>query len=272
MIGAFIGDFVGSPYEFDAGLSKEYLAHLDFPLFSKISRLTDDTVMTIAVGEAVMNGRNDPNLTEREVAKCMQLWGAKYPHAGYGGRFRDWLKTEPPQSYNSYGNGSAMRVSSVGWLYDTIEDVLEYAKITAAVTHNHEEGIKGAQAVAAAIFLARTGHSKEEIKQYIEENFYYDLNRTIDEIRPGYGFDETCQGSVPESIIAFLESTSFEDAVRRAVSLDGDADTQGAIAGSIAEAFYGIPEDLKVQIKGKLPSDMRTVLLRFNKEKFPKSR
>ena len=272
MIGAFIGDFVGSPYEFDLGKNKKYLARLDFPLFSKKSEFTDDTIMTIAVCEAVMNGRNDPNLTRREAAKCMQLWGAKYPHGGYGGRFKDWLKENDPEPYNSYGNGSAMRVSSVGWLYDTIEEVLEYAEITAAVTHNHPEGIKGAQAVAAAIFLARTGHSKEEIKQYIEEDFHYDLNRTVDEIRPGYGFDETCQGSVPEAIIAFLESESFEDAVRRAVSLDGDADTQGAIAGSIAEAFYGIPEDLKVQIRAKLPSDMMTVLLRFNKEKFPKAR
>ena len=271
MLGAIIGDYVGIPYEFDSGLNKAYLARLDFPLFTKKSEFTDDTVMTIAVGEAVMNGRNDPELTRREVAKCMQLWGAKYPYAGYGGRFKDWLKTDPPQPYNSYGNGSAMRVSSVGWLYDTIDDVLEYAEITAAVTHDHPEGIKGAQSVAAAIFLARTGRSKEEIKRYIEENFHYDLNRTIDEIRPGYKFDETCQGSVPESIIAFLESTSFEDAVRRAVSLDGDADTQGAIAGSIAEAFYGIPEDLKVEVRGKLPSDMKTVLLRFNKEKFPKS-
>ena len=272
MLGAIIGDCVGSPYEFDLGLSKEHLAHLDFPLFSKISKFTDDTIMTIAVGEAVMNGRNDPNLTRREVTKCMQLWGAKYPHGGYGGRFKDWLKEKDPKPYNSYGNGSAMRVSSVGWLYDTMEEVLEYAEITAAITHNHKEGIKGAQAVAAAIFLARTGRSKEEIKQYIEGTFHYDLNRTIDEIRPGYGFDETCQGSVPESIIAFLESESFEDAVRRAVSLDGDADTQGAIAGSIAEAFYGIPEDLKMQIRGKLPSDMMTVLLRFNKEKLPKAR
>ena len=272
MIGAIIGDYVGSPYEFDLEINKKHLARLDFPLFSKKSEFTDDTIMTIAVCEAVMNGRNDPYLTEREVAKCMQLWGAKYPGGGYGGRFSGWLKEKNPEPYNSYGNGSAMRVSAVGWLYDTIEDVLEYAKITAAVTHNHEEGIKGAQSVAAAIFLARTGHSKEEIKQYIEENFHYDLNRTIEEIRPGYGFDETCQGSVPESIIAFLESESFEDAVRRAVSLDGDADTQGAIAGSIAEAFYGVPEGLNVQIRGKLPSDMRTVLLRFNKEKFPKSR
>lgn len=271
MIGAIIGDFVGVPYEFDGELNKKYLARLDFPLFTKKSKFTDDTVMTIAVGEAVMNRRNDPNLTKREVVKCMQLWGAKYPDGGYGGRFKDWLKEKHPQPYNSYGNGSAMRVSAVGWLYDTIEDVLEYAEITAAVTHDHPEGIKGAQSVAAAIFLARTGHSKEEIKRYIEENFHYDLNRTIDEIRPGYKFDETCQGSVPESIIAFLESTSFEDAVRRAVSLDGDADTQGAIAGSIAEAFYGIPEDLKVEVKGKLPSDMKTVLLRFNKEKFSKS-
>jgi len=267
MIGAIIGDFVGSPYEFDLGENKGYLSHLDFPLLIRNSKFTDDTVMTIAVGEAVMNGRNDPELTRREVAKCMQLWGAKYPYAGYGRRFKKWLKEEPPQPYNSYGNGSAMRVSSVGWLYDTIEDVLQYAEITAAVTHDHSEGIKGAQAVAAAIFLARTKHSKEEIKQYIEENFHYDLERTVDEIRPGYGFDETCQGSVPESIIAFLESTSFEDAVRKAVSLDGDADTQGAITGSIAEAFYGVPEELKVQIRGKLPFDMRTVLLRFNKEK-----
>lgn len=272
MLGAIIGDYVGIPYEFDGELNKKYLARLDFPLFTKKSRFTDDTIMTVAVCEAVMNGRNDPNLTRREVEKCMQHWGAKYPHGGYGGRFSSWLKEKNPKPYNSYGNGSAMRVSAVGWLYDTIEDVLEYAEITAAVTHNHPEGIKGAQSVAAAIFFARTGHSKEEIKQYVEENFHYDLNRTVDEIRPGYGFDETCQGSVPESIIAFLESESFEDAVRRAVSLDGDADTQGAIAGSIAEAFYGIPEDLKVQIRGKLPSDMMTVLLRFNKEKFPKAR
>lgn len=272
MLGAIIGDYVGSPYEHDAGLNKLYLARLDFPLFAKASKFTDDTIMTIAVCEAVMNGRNDPNLTRREVEKCMQLWGIKYPHGGYSRRFKEWLREENPEPYNSYGNGSAMRVSAVGWLYDTIEDVLEYAEITAAVTHNHEEGIKGAKAVAAAIFLARTGHSKEEIKQYMEENFHYDLNRTIDEIRLGYGFDVTCQGSVPESIIAFLESESFEDAVRKAVSLDGDADTQGAIAGSIAEAFYGIPADLKVQIRRKLPSDMRTVILRFNKEKFPKAR
>lgn len=174
----------------------------------------------------------------------MQDWGKRYPHAGYGGSFRHWLKEKNPKPYGSYGNGSAMRGSAVGWLYDSIEKTMEVARATARVTHNHPEGIKGAEATASAIFLARTGASKKEIKNYIEVEFQYNLNRTLDQIRPTYHMDETCQKTVPEAIIAFLEATDFEDAIRNAVSLGGDTDTLGAITGSIAEAYFGIPASL----------------------------
>ena len=260
MIGAILGDIIGSPYEFDRGNKTK-----DFPLFCKFSEFTDDTVMTIAVADAflaVQPGMDDDTIRQRVVAK-IQKYGRLYPHAGYGGRFRRWLRDRHPQPYNSWGNGSAMRVSSVGWLYNDLETVRRMARLSADVTHNHPEGIKGAEATASAIFLARTGRSKAEIKAYIEENFQYDLSRTCDEIRPDYYHVESCQETVPEAITAFLEGQSFEDVIRTAVSLGGDCDTLTCIAGSMAEAFYGVAEELKVECRKRLPEDLLEVLRRF---------
>ena len=261
MYGAILGDIIGSPYEFDRGSKTK-----DFPLFCKFSEFTDDTVMTIAVADAflpVQLGMEDDAIRQRVVMK-MQRYGRLYPHAGYGGRFRRWLRDRNPQPYNSWGNGSAMRVSAVGWLFDDLETVRRMARLSAEVTHNHPEGIKGAEATASAIFLTRTGSTKAEIKAYIEENFHYDLSRTCDEIRPNYYHVESCQETVPEAITAFLEGQSFEDAIRTAVSLGGDCDTLTCIAGSMAEAFYGIPEELKEECRKRLPADLLEVLQRFN--------
>ena len=265
MLGAILGDMVGSPYEFDWKNCKRK----DFPLLSEKSHFTDDTVMTVAVARGLMAGQGDAQKTFAEVQHEMRHWGMAYPDAGYGGMFRRWLRAEHPQPYGSFGNGSAMRVSAAGWLFDTLDKTLEMAKVTAEVTHNHPEGIKGAQATAAAIFLARTGHSKPEIKQYVEQTFGYDLNRTCDEIRPGYRHVETCQETVPEAIIAFLESVSFEDALRNAVSLGGDSDTLACITGGIAEAFYGMPSELQQETLKRLPEEMRAAyeLFRQNLER-----
>ena len=260
MYGAILGDIIGSPYEFDRGSKTK-----DFPLFSGRSEFTDDTVMTIAVADAflpVQPDMEDDTIRQRVAAK-MQKYGRLYPHAGYGGRFRRWLRDRHPQPYNSWGNGSAMRVSSVGWLYNDLETVRRMARLSAKVTHNHPEGIKGAEATAAAIFLARTGSTKAEIKAYIEENFHYDLSRTCDEIRPTYHHVESCQETVPEAITAFLEGKSFEDVICTAVSLGGDCDTLTCIAGSIAEAFYGVPEELKAECRKRLPQDLLEVLQQF---------
>lgn len=260
MLGAIIGDMVGAPYEFDRGNKTK-----DFPLFGKGTEFTDDTVMTAAVAEALIDGQGKPNVLIKDcLIRSMRSWGRQYPDAGYGGRFRWWLKRENPEPYNSFGNGSAMRVSAAGWLYDTLEETLKMAKLTAEVTHNHEEGIKGAQATAAAIYLARTGHSKEEIKEYIENEFGYDLSRTCDEIRPDYYHDESCQRTVPEAITAFLEGEDFEDVIRTAVSLGGDCDTLTCIAGSIAEAFYGIPDEIAKKALNKLTPDIRNVVALFH--------
>ena len=261
MIGAILGDIIGSPYEFDRGSKTKV-----FPLFSRYSTYTDDTVMTIAVADAflpVQPGMDDDTIRQRVVAK-MQKYGRLYPHAGYGGRFRHWLRDRHPQPYNSWGNGSAMRVSSVGWLFADLETVRRMARLSADVTHNHPEGIKGAEAVASAIFLARTGSTKAEIKAYIEENFHYDLSRTCDEIRPNYRHVESCQETVPEAITAFLEGASFEGVIRTAVSLGGDCDTLTCIAGSIAEAFYGVPEELKEECRSRLPKELLVVLTQFD--------
>ena len=259
MYGALLGDIIGSPYEFSEGHKTK-----DFPLLSAYSTFTDDSVMTIAVAEALMNTRNKgEEETKAALTASMQKWGRRYPRAGYGGRFWQWLAEQYPAPYNSWGNGSAMRVSATGWLYDTLEETLEKAIWSAEVTHNHPEGIKGAEATAAAIFLARTGKTKEEIKAYIEETFSYDLSRSCDEIRPGYHFDVSCQGSVPEAIICFLEGKDYIDTVRSAVSLGGDTDTQACIAGGIAEAIYEIPEDLKKACRLILKPDMSEVLDRF---------
>ena len=260
MIGAILGDIIGSPYEFDRGDKTK-----DFPLFSKRSRFTDDTVMTLAVARAFMDAGTDADdeTIRQSMVRSMRELAKRYPNAGYGGRFRQWLTGPNPQPYNSWGNGSAMRVSSAAWLFDDLDSVLRAAKLSAEVTHNHPEGIKGAQATASAIFLARTGHGKAEIWQHIAETFGYDLSRTCDEIRPTYRHVESCQETVPEAITAFLEGENFEDVIRTAVSLGGDCDTLTAIAGSIAEGFYGIPEELTAECLNRLPEDLREILERF---------
>ena len=260
MYGAILGDIIGSPYEFDRGEKTK-----DFPLFPPHARFTDDTVMTVAVAEALIaagTGASEENV-KTDVVRLMQHWGRRYPRVGYGGLFRQWLVMEHPQPYGSFGNGSAMRVSSVGWLYDSLARTREVARWTAEVTHNHPEGIKGAEAVTSAIHLGRMGHSKEEIKDYITQEFGYDLTRTLDEIRPTYSMDATCPGSVPEAIIAFLESTDLIDTIRNAVSLGGDTDTVACIAGSIAEAFYGCSDALREVCESHLPNRMIAILRHF---------
>lgn len=260
MYGAILEDIIGSPFEFDRGDKTK-----DFKLFSRRSHFTDDSVMTLAVCEALLKVGQDATVKEIEdtVISSMQSWGRRYPHEGYGGYFRRWLTARHPEPYNSFGNGSAMRVSAAGWLYDSLEKTRVVAKATANVTHNHPEGIKGAEATASAIFMARNGSSKEEIKKYIENEFHYDLNRTLDEIRPSFHMDETCQKTVPEAIIAFLEARDFEDAIRNAVSLGGDTDTLGAITGSIAEAYFGISETLISECRNRINKDMRDVVDAF---------
>jgi ADP-ribosylglycohydrolase len=197
--------------------------------------------MTIAVANGIMKGYGNANDVENEIAASRRAFGRNYPNAGYGAMFSYWLDNPRAGPYNSYGNGSAMRVSPIAWAFDTLEDVEKYAEISARVTHNHPEGIKGAQATAGSIFMARTGHSKEDIRKYVEGKYGYDLGRTLDEIRPSYRHVESCQETVPEAITAFLEGKNYEDAVRKAVSLGGDSDTLTAITGSIAQGFYGIP-------------------------------
>ncbi|MEZ4847599.1 MAG: ADP-ribosylglycohydrolase family protein [Bacteroidia bacterium] len=254
MLGAIIGDVIGSRFE------KENIKSKTFELFTKDSRYTDDTVLTIATADKLINGG--------DYAQLYRKYAQKHPLAGFGGTFRKWMTGIIDGPYNSWGNGSAMRVSPVGYAFDTEEEVLEEAKISASVTHNHSEGIKGAQAVAMAIFVARKGQSKPEIKTYIEQTFQYDLSQTIEEIRPEYKFDVSCQGSVPQAIIAFLESTDFEDAIRTAISIGGDSDTIACISGAIAEAFYGgIPEELVEQTLARLPKSFKKIIEDFNQIK-----
>ena len=250
LIGAIAGDVIGSVYEFCPCRST------DIKLFYSDSRFTDDTVMTVAIADWLLTGD--------DLVKTMQKWGRKYPFAGYGQRFMFWLAAPNPQPYDSWGNGSAMRVSPIGWAFETLDKTLEMAKQSAEVSHNHPEGIKGAQATAACIFLARTGKKKAEIKKYVEQTFGYDLSRTCDDIRPEYRFTESCQESVPESIIAFLEGHDYESTIRLAVSLGGDADTMSAIAGSIAEAYYsGVPNHIKEEVIKRLPQEMVEIMERF---------
>lgn len=268
MYGAIIGDIVGSKYEFGNFKSKE------FPLFQNGCDYTDDTIMTVAVAKALLRARSENVGFKAALLEEMQRFGRLYPdpQGAYGGRFMAWLQAEDPQPYNSYGNGSAMRVSPCGLLAVTLEEALELAKASAEVTHNHPEGIKGAQATAAAVFLARIGYAKEEIREYIQENFY-PLKETLDEIRPSYCFNESCQGTVPQAITAFLESTSFEDAIRNAVSLGGDSDTIGAITGAIAWSFYWgraweapLPKEMEVirdRAAAMLPKNLLDVVEEF---------
>lgn len=250
MLGAIAGDVIGSRFE-HAGIKSKH-----FELFSRECAFTDDTVHTVALADSILN--------QCPFQDKLREYFFYYPEAGYGARFISWARSADPTPYNSYGNGSAMRVSPVAWLYDSIEDVLAEARKSAAVTHNHPEGVRGAQAVAVAVFMARKGASKTAIRAYLEGRFNYDLSGTLDEIRPDYRFDLSCQGSVPQAIIAFLEAESFEDAVRNAVSLGGDSDTQACIAGSIAEAYFGgVPDDIKLQTLTFLDQRMLAVLHHF---------
>lgn len=245
--GAICGDIIGSMYEWRR--TKDY----NFQLFTPRSRFTDDTVCSIAVADAVTNGL--------PFDEKLQEWCRKYINAGYGGKFRYWIRAENPAPYGSYGNGSAMRVSSVGAVASSIEECLELAEKSASVTHNHPEGIKGAQATALAIYLSLEGFDKERIKNELEKRFGYDLSRNYEDIQRNYRFEVSCQKSVPEAIIAFLISHDYESAVRRAVAYGGDADTQAAIAGSIAAAYYGeIPDYIIEKCMAKLPDEMKTVI------------
>jgi ADP-ribosylglycohydrolase len=254
MLGAVAGDIIGSAFEFHP------VRITKFELFSAKSTFTDDTVLTIATADCILHNK--------DYARTFKEYGRRYPNAGYGGNFRRWLFSKDSKSYNSYGNGSAMRVSPVGFAFKTLNDVLKEAECSAAVTHNHPEGIKGAQAVAAAIFLAKRDSDKKLIGEYIQTTFGYKLDRTLNEIRPNYHFDETCQGSVPEAITAFLESDDYEDAVRKAVSLGGDSDTLACMAGGIAQAFYKvIPGYIIKETRKRLDSELLKVVDEFE-EKF----
>jgi ADP-ribosylglycohydrolase len=250
MLGAIAGDVFGASYEFRSFKSE------DFDLFAMPRFFTDDTVLTVATAEALMG--------DGDYAAAYRRWGREYPARSYGGRFLDWLEDSNLGPYNSYGNGSAMRVSPIGWAFDSLPEVLAEAERSAAVTHNHPEGIKGAQATAGAIFLARTGLSREEIRRETARRFGYDLDRTVEKIRPDYSFDVTCQGSVPEALIAFLDADDYEHSIRLAISLDGDADTQAAITGSVAEAFWGgIPKRLEEEVRNVLDGHLLEVIDRF---------
>ena len=259
MIGAILGDIVGSIYEFDNIKTKE------FELFDKECFFTDDSVMTIAIAEALMQTEeiNEENLEDfkENLITVMHEIGVKYPDCGYGGHFLVWILRNKREPYNSFGNGSAMRVSAVGWYARTLEEAELIARATAEVSHNHPEGIKGAVATAGAVFLARNGATMGELRDYISK--YYTIDFTIDEIRPIYDYDITCQGTVPQAMQAFFESTNFEDAIRNAISIGGDSDTLAAITGAVAEAYYGIPDDLKETALSYLDERLLSIVERF---------
>lgn len=257
IIGAIAGDIIGSTREFNQIKTK------DFNLFERRSMFTDDTIMTLAVANWLIKDK----VSKKVLVNELKYWGLKYPNAGYGGMFINWLSQDSPQAYGSWANGSAMRVSPCAWVGDSLEEVQNLAYKSAAVTHNHPEGIKGALATADAIYLARIGANKDEIRQHVEIRYDYDLSRSVDEIRPSYSFDVSCAGSVPESIICFLEARNFEDTVRNAVSLGGDADTQAAIAGSMASAYWDVPVEIAYKSINRLDYDLLNVLIEFE-EKF----
>jgi len=251
MLGAIIGDIIGSTYEFNN--AKDY----NFDPFPPGSDFTDDTVLTIAVADAIIN--------KRPYGETIREYAIRWPNRGYGGMFRRWYHMDDPQPYNSYGNGSAMRVSPVGWAFETLDKTTDEARRSAECTHNHPEGIKGAESVAAAMFLARNGASKEEIKDLVKSRFQYDLSRSLADIRPSYRFNETCQETVPEALTCFLESESYEDAIRKAIWLGGDSDTMACITGGIAEAFYGMVfEPWKEKCLELIPEEFAALVKRFD--------
>ncbi len=250
MIGALAGDIAGSVYEWNNIRTK------DFPLFSDRCRFTDDSVLTIALADSILTGKS--------YIENLKAYYRLYPNAGYGGSFHRWARSTHNEPYNSWGNGAAMRVSPVGYAFDDLDTVLRRAEDFTAITHNHPEGIKGGQSVAAAIFLARTGETKEQIRMYIESAFGYDLSRHVDEIRPGYSYDVSSQGTVPQAIRAFLDSTDFEDAIRIAISLGGDSDTLACITGGIAQSFYGgVPDKIQAAVYSILDEPLADVTRRF---------
>ena len=253
IIGTIAGDIIGSPYEHYAIKTK------DFPLFSEHSTFTDDTIMTLAIADWLVEDKSSKDV----LIEKLKYYGQLYPNAGYGGMFYNWVQSDNTLPYNSWGNGSAMRVSPVAWVGQSLEEVEQLAKISAEVTHNHPEGIKGALAVGDAIYLGRIGSSKEEIKDHIELRYGYDLSDSLDDIRLDYSFDVSCQGSVPESIICFLEAEGFEDTIRNAVSLGGDADTMAAIAGGIASAYWEVPMDIHYKSINRLDHTLLNVLIDF---------
>lgn len=259
MLGTFAGDIAGSIYEGYNIKSKE------FELYTNMNCFTDDSVLTAAIGNACCKYKEnkDKELFRENCIKELKKMGISHIRAGYGGTFIRWLLSDQITPYNSFGNGSAMRVGPVGWTAESLEEAEELAKISAEVTHNHPYGIAGAQAVAATIFLLRNGATKKEVKDYIESK-YYNLDFKLDDIRPTYQFDVTCQGSVPQAIVSFLESTSFEDTIRNAISIGGDSDTIAAIAGSMAEAYYGIPDEIKEKVVNYLDKSLTTSLNNFN--------
>jgi ADP-ribosylglycohydrolase len=250
MIGAIAGDIIGSVYE------NRPIKTKDFPLFHPRSRFTDDSVLTVAVAKAI--------LEDGDYRRWVWEIGRRYPNAGYGGTFIRWLRSPDPKPYSSWGNGSAMRVSPIGFAFDSSEKVLEEAARAAVISHDHPEGVKGAQATALAVFLARTGQKKALIREELIDRFGYDLNRTVEDIRPSYRFDVSCQGSVPEAIVAFLDANSYEDTVRNAVSLGGDSDTLACIAGGIAEAYYGsLTSELLNEVRARLPGELWRIIERL---------
>ena len=237
MNGAIIGDIVGSRFEWRNHRSKE------FELFTPKCFATDDSIMTLAIGEALMRSQSDWSDLSAQAVRSMQAIGRPYPNCGYGGRFHRWIYSDHPHPFKSYGNGAAMRVSACGFVAKSLEEAKALSNAVTKVTHNHPEGLKGAEATTVAIYMARTGHPMEEIREVIDRE-YYPMNFTLDEIRPTYRFNETCQGTVPQALMAFFESTSFEDAIRNAISVGGDSDTLAAITGGVAEAYYGVPMEL----------------------------
>ena len=269
MLGAIIGDMVGSPYEFQG--KKDY----NFPFFNRHCTTTDDSYMTVAVGRALQNCINnldDIEALKKEAIFQMRDIGKSHPDAGWGESFWQWISVSPTP-YNSYGNGAGMRVSAVGWIADSEEQVKKLSKAVTEISHNHPEGIKGAEAIAMCVYLARIGKSKEEIKQYVIDNYYPEISKmTYDWLHSFYGLDEmgnwvSCQGSVPQSIVCFLESTNFEDAVRKAVSLGADTDTQGCMTGAIAEAYYGVPTNMMLEAEDYMPQDVLSLYLAFDQVK-----
>lgn len=259
MLGAITGDIVGSIYESEETAIKTK----DFLLFSKGCHVTDDSIMTLAISEGILNGFIIGDY-ECQIKKSLTTMAKLYPNAGYGQMFNNWVYSKNQLPYNSYGNGSAMRVSSIGWIFDNLDDVEKYAKISASVTHNHPEGIKGAQAIAGCVYLARKKHSKLEIKEYVQSTYGYDLSKTCDEIRPSYCRKVSCEESVPQAITCFLDGKNFEDTLRNAISLGGDSDTLGAMSGAIAEAFFGIPSFFVHKTLSFLDPLQRNILVRFN--------